>query len=427
MSDPANTSAKLFSGPRYFNVYSQEKGAGVLEQALVVLWFTVTYLPLGQFAPIRYLCILALLGILALDRDRLAPIFLRAWPLFTVPILGILSIGWSPYTGAAIREGILLLLTAITCVVIAGRLTPLQMLRTIWIAGIFATIYSAPHMDRFHIGGLYGSKNQFGAQMLFCLLLSVITFLNEKEAPLLRLIALPFIPICFIFQYMADSATSLIFAILGIIALVGVKVFWSPVSRVRSLAVLVLMGCMGIALILALMVWNMPQNQYVAQFLLLVGKDTTLTGRTEIWHVAEFVSSQNPMFGVGLEGFWQPSTGLAQTLNELQFRDAGTKLTFHSAYWEVRVHLGLVGLGLFVFYLAWSSLRLFGLWFADGSLVHSALVVIVLVNVTMAFTESYLWSTFTTAAYLQGLAGIAPMRLFDPKYVGRARAVTAPA
>lgn len=423
MSESLSASGKLLPGPKYFNVYSREKGAGILEQALVALWFTVTYLPLGQFAPIRYLCILGLLAILALDRNRLAPIFLRAWPLFTVPILGILSIGWSAYSGAAIREGILLLLTAITCVVIAGRLTPLQMLRTIWIAGIFATIYSVPHMDQFQYGGLFGSKNQFGAQMLFCLLLSVITFLNEKETPLLRLIALPFIPICFLFQYMADSATSLIFAVLGIIALVGVKVFWSPVSKVRSLPVVIVMLCLAVGLILTLIVWNMPDNQYVARFLSLVGKDSTLTGRTEIWEVAKLVSAQNPMFGVGLEGFWQPNTGLAQTLNELQFRDAGTKLTFHSAYWEVRVHLGLVGLALFIFYLAWSSLRLFKLWFTDGSLVNSALVIIVLVNITMAFTESYLWSTFTTAAYLQGLAGIAPMRLFEPKFVGRAKAV----
>lgn len=425
MADSVSSAAKLLPGPRYVNVYSREKGAGVLEQVFVTVWFAVTYLPLPEFTALRYLCVLGLLAILVLDRNRLAPIFLKAWPLFTVPILGLLSIGWSPYPGAAIREGILLMLTAITCVSIAGRLTTTQILRAIWLAGIFATIYSAPHMDRFSSGGLYGSKNQFGAQMLFCLLLSLITFLNEKESPLWRMLALPFIPICFMFQLMADSATSLVFAILGIVALVGVKMFWSPVTKVRALPILVIMICLALVLLLALAIWNMPDNQYVAKFLSLVGKDPTLTGRTEIWDIAELVSAQHPLFGVGLEGFWQYNTGMAQTLNELQYRAYGTKLTFHSAFWEVRVHLGLVGLGLFVYYLLWSSLRLFVLWFKDGSLENSALVIIVVVNVTMAFTESYLWSTFTTAAYLQGLAGIAAMRLFAPKFVGRARAVAA--
>ena len=421
MSDFAQSRRGATIEPAYVNVYSAEKGAGVLEQAFVTLWMFIIYLPLDMFSPLRYVCILGFLALIVHDHKRLLPLMVKCWPLFALAIFSLFSVGWSNYPSEALRTGILLLLTPIVSFAIAARLTPLQFLRTVMLAGMLATVCSIPYISFFSFGGLYGSKNLFAIQMLFCFILSLITVFNEKEKPFFRILAIPFVPVCFYFQYLGESATTLVFAIVGGAALIGIKLFWMPVTRVKNLPTLTLLLVAALLLIAVLTIMNLPQNQFMNQFLALVGKDATLTGRTELWEGARLVSEEHPWLGVGLEGFWQADIGSAQTLNENNFKPIGTKLGFHNSFWDVRVHLGWIGLGLFILFVVWTSARMVLLWLADGNLMNSALLIIVAVNLTMGFTESYLWGTFTTSLALQTLAGIAPFRLHDRKLVGRAR------
>ena len=426
MTDHASSRTGATVQPAYVNVYSVDKGAALWEQAFVGLWMFIIYLPLEVFSPLRYLCILGFIVIMAYDYKRLVPFMVRCWPLFAVAIMGLISVGWAPYPTEAFRQGVLLFLSSFVAVVIGVRLTPQQALRVIMFAGMATTIASIPYWGTFASGGPYASKNYFAVHMLFCMLLSLITVLNEKEPVLLRLLALPFVPVCFLFLFLADSATSLVFAVLGGAGLVAIKFFWAPATKVRSLSMIVILFAVAVVLIGALAVFNMPQNTLVERFLGLVGKDATLTGRTALWEGARLAAEQKPWFGLGLEGFWYYDSGAAQTLNENDYKAYGTKLTFHNAYWEVRVHLGYVGLALFLYFIGWTSLRLLYLWFKDGSLVNSALLLLVAVNLTMTFTESLLWGMFTTPVFLQALAGIVPFRLHAPKLEGRARLVPAP-
>ena len=425
MSDSAYARKSSAVEPAYVHLYSVQKGAGWPEQAFVTLWMFIIYLPLDQFSPLRYLCILGFLAIMVHDYKRLMPLLLKCWPLYILAILGLISMGWSPYPSQAMRQGVLLFLSAFVIVVIAGRLTTRQTLRAAMFAGMLTTIIVAPNWATFQYGGEhYGSKNYFALHMLFCMLLSLIAALDDKEAAPIRLLALPFIPVCFLFIVLAESATALVFAVLGGAGLVAIKLFWSPASKVQGLPFLVILLALTAALIGTIVVLNLPQNSFVEWFLDLVGKDPTLTGRTALWEGARLAAQERPWLGVGLEGFWQYDTGAAQTLNINDFKPVGTRLTFHSAYWEVRVHLGYVGLALFVTYLTWTSLRLLVLWLRDGSLLNSALLVLLAVNLTMSFTESSLWQTFTTPVFIQGLAGIAAFRLYDPRLEGRARIVS---
>lgn len=424
MSDYAHSRKGATIEPAYVNVYSADKGAGVLEQAFVAFWMFIIYLPLDMFSPLRYLCILGFIGIMVYDYKRLMPLMLKSWPLFALAIMGLISVGWSPHPSEAMRQGVLLVLSSFVAVVIGGHLTTQQALRAIMFAGMATTLVSIPYTDSFHYGGpFYGSKNYFALHMLFCMLLSLIAVLNEKEALPLRLLALPFVPLCFVFVMLADSATSLVFAVLGGAGLVGIKFFWTPAAKVHGLSVMIILLGFALALTLAIIVVNMPQNTYVEKFLSLVGKDATLTGRTSLWEGARLAAEQRPWTGLGLEGFWFYDSGAAQTLNENDFKPYGTKLSFHNVFWEVRVHLGYIGLAIFLFYLGWTSLRLLYLWFQDGSLVNSALLLLIAVNLTISFTESLLMGTFTTPVFLQALAGIAAFRLYDRKLAGRARIV----
>src|SRR5690606_8326304 len=149
---------------------------------------------------IRYLMVAYFIGIAGMYYRAVLPVVLKAWPLFLLPILGLLSFMWSDYPSEAIRSGVLMLLTPLTIVGIGARLNTRQVLRCLMFAGIMTAIYAVPSISTFAIGGPYGSgaKNLLAIQMLFAMLLSLATALNQKEFLWIRLVAAPFVPICFV-------------------------------------------------------------------------------------------------------------------------------------------------------------------------------------------------------------------------------------
>jgi exopolysaccharide production protein ExoQ len=69
-----------------------------------------------------------------------------------------------------------------------------------------------------------------------------------------------------------------------------------------------------------------------------VGRDTTLTGRTEIWRLA-LATDINPVVGAGYESFW-----VGERLAKLQSNYPGMILNqAHNGYIEIYLNLGLIG------------------------------------------------------------------------------------
>jgi len=79
----------------FANLYSTGRKAPVWEQALVTLWFFVTYLPLDGVTPFRYMLVLFFVGITGVNYRTIMPVILKSWPLFLLPIFGLLSFTWS--------------------------------------------------------------------------------------------------------------------------------------------------------------------------------------------------------------------------------------------------------------------------------------------------------------------------------------------
>jgi O-antigen ligase len=71
-----------------------------------------------------------------------------------------------------------------------------------------------------------------------------------------------------------------------------------------------------------------------------MGKDPTLTGRTEIWSLI-LPMTGNPMFGTGFESFW-----LGERLEKIWKVYWWHPNESHNGYIEVYLNLGIVGLGL---------------------------------------------------------------------------------
>ena len=96
---------------------------------------------------------------------------------------------------------------------------------------------------------------------------------------------------------------------------------------------------------------------YNADLLLsFVGKDATLTGRTDLWLAILDLIKQKPLLGWGYMATWVPTDPQTAAIWE----EFGWPVpNAHSAYLDVTLQLGLVGLGLLltIIAIAWQRAR----------------------------------------------------------------------
>jgi exopolysaccharide production protein ExoQ len=123
----------------------------------------------------------------------------------------------------------------------------------------------------------------------------------------------------------------------------------------------------------------------------LLGRDPTLTGRTEIWNMVLALRT-NPFLGVGYQAFW-----LGDRLAAIVSR-AGFLNEAHNGYLETYLNLGFVGLALlsFVMIFSYRTIRRRLTLFPHFAPLSLAFWVIMLIyNVTeAAFGAGLLWSVF---------------------------------
>jgi exopolysaccharide production protein ExoQ len=82
-----------------------------------------------------------------------------------------------------------------------------------------------------------------------------------------------------------------------------------------------------------------------------LGRDSTLTGRTDVWPAVVEQIGERPLLGLGWNGAWRD--GLPDT--QRMWRAAGFKMYHsHDGYLDMMLQLGLVGLAVLVLALLWA-------------------------------------------------------------------------
>ena len=85
-----------------------------------------------------------------------------------------------------------------------------------------------------------------------------------------------------------------------------------------------------------------------------IGRDLTLTGRTDIWHAASVAVSAHPWFGYGYYAFWLSPDGPAYWVRQA----VGWPVqSAHSGWLETALGVGMTGVALFALSLAATLLR----------------------------------------------------------------------
>jgi O-antigen ligase len=132
---------------------------------------------------------------------------------------------------------------------------------------------------------------------------------------------------------MAHSSTSLVCVMVGI----GVVAFLGlPFVNVRRVDAYLVAG---------VLIFAVAEGLFGVQDLVInqLGKDPTLTGRTEVWQFL-LKADLNPVLGAGFESFWLGDE--AKKLNSMYDSHSVNFNEAHNGYLEIYLQLGLLGMAL---------------------------------------------------------------------------------
>lgn len=264
---------------------------------------------------------------------------------YAVCALVLLSAAWSQLPGQTLRYGVSLASNVLFACICARKLAFDEFFKHLrwtinWMtaaglllaaAGVSVAFYIDP-IDRSNIlgtaliKGLYSHKIYAG---LYCAIGFYLNVLSDRKWERYF-----FAPLCLFGVLVSGSS-------LGLVALaVGCFAWWGLVLLARKklrtpLAILIFVGSSAAAAVIA---------AQLSLILDLLGRDLTLTGRTELWAAAIDFWKVKPSFGWGYAGiFGDDPSAPSAAINQYSHYQAPH---FHSGYLQLLAELGVVGSSL---------------------------------------------------------------------------------
>jgi len=272
--------------------------------------------------------------------SRLGPtlrIMLKQRALLAFAIAAFLSTLWSQDPQLTFRRSITLSLFFAFAWQFVASYQPTDQMRVLLAAGVILALPSAamalvlPQYGLDSGGawrGVFGQKNSLGHAMLF--LFSGLAFRPISSRRELRTAALQAIlPIGLII--LSRSISSLILGIL----LVAVRVCGPSLAKKRRDQLPFLLYATLFGVLAVTLGWE--------TVLFLLGRDSTLTGRTHEWAILSFYAGRHLWLGYGYQAFW---TGTGDSLQAMKIL-GGALHGSDSGFLDTILQLGLLGVGLF--------------------------------------------------------------------------------
>lgn len=303
----------------------------------------------GETPILRLVWLPAYAVILMLAMRRALEI-LRLWPavLICAALVGLCwaSSLWSLFPDVTVRRTIALAISMLFALYLAASFRGPRLLRLLsWsflIMAVLSLLFVAAlpsygiHSD-VNAGmwrGVWYEKNQAG-MMMFTGAVAALSLL-VSGAPGRRL-AIATLLLCTVVMLGSQSKTSLLCLIAGGGAVVGLHVL-RKVGPAAGVA-LAWLGVVGASVVLGAI------TAFKNEFYALLGKDPSLTGRTQIWDAIWRFVDLRPVQGWGYAAFWSPDSAQADWI---RFQNDWPVPSAHHGWMEVLIQLGWVGVALLV-------------------------------------------------------------------------------
>jgi len=318
---------------------SEGESSGSVDYSIMKLLFTVIYFITLYLLILHWKTTLYLLG-----KD-----------VFILILLGITvaSILWSYDPTITKGRVITIIGTSMSGFYLATRYTLKQQIilfgwlfGTIIILSIFFSIGLPKYgiMGGLHAGdwrGIYTHKNFLGKMMVVSAIIFLLLTMEENIKNKSPIYFGLFFSVLLIIMSKASSP-------LINLASISMLLF---IFRIRRLPFEVMVPfIMATGLLLnCFFIWY--QNNPDALFN-LVGKDSTLTGRTELWAVVKEKIAQRPWLGYGYGTFWA-----TDNIDDVRFAVGWPAPHAHNGILDLFLNVGIVGVIVFVFSLCQTSMR----------------------------------------------------------------------
>ena len=211
-----------------------------------------------------------------------------------------------------------------------------------WLSGLLALwvlVKTNPSLDGCWTGVL-GHKNPFSFQMANTASLWILYAFKEKKY---RYLSLFITLIALVALQKGCSGASRILTVV-LISL------WSYLALLKKLPVKWAFFCFILFLVASIGISILVLNNLEAIIVDGLKKDMTLTGRTDFWPlIIDRVNQNNPIFGYGIAGFWQPSRGLDNPAYGIIVAKSGfVPPHSHNGFIDILCEMGWGGLLLFI-------------------------------------------------------------------------------
>lgn len=399
MAEPAKP---RYTHPAWRRAHSLLSHFGQLDMIMLFAWVMSTTMPFGWAQPLRFLAAAYFMGCLIMFGRQTMSTFFRAWPVFMLPILCFISATWAPVASEAVRKGIMMGLTGIAAIYAASRLSGRQVLTIFLIVQGVAAVMSflKPNVVGESWTGIFGQKNYLSGNMMLLHICALGIAFDKGSNRWLRLGAAGMIPLAMLLIYMAKSATITMLMGASTVALVGHAMLWVPAARVRHMRILILLSAITIVLIAAFVLFALMQLDAKSSILQAFGKDSTLTGRTYLWGIAERIMAEKPWTGMGAEGFWRADRGIANSITEYFFYERYVRFSFHNSYLENGVAFGYPGFWATIILATWALWRTGMNWLRNQDAVNAAFFMLAIAIVVRTNAEIDLAQEFMATAFL---------------------------
>jgi O-antigen ligase len=247
----------------------------------------------------------------------------------------VISAAWSIHPDLTFRRGLGCILTILVAAYLAVRFDEKDRMK------LFSFVFSIPALvSLFAIMAGYSelySKNTLGRIMAVGIFVELYLLALGNWRPIWRFGLLSIYLTLLILSHSVTSWLCVMLFLAGTaIYIIGKR------DKLAGLILVIIFACL--LLLLQLGLW------YNADSLLAVfGKNSTLTGRTDIWLATINQIREKPLLGSGYMATWLPTDAATLEIWD-QFRWAIPNA--HSAYLDVTLQLGLVGLGLLLTIIA---------------------------------------------------------------------------
>ena len=277
---------------------------------------------------------------------------LASWPLLLLLLWAYASISWSVSAQDSLIQSVTVTAGAVGAFAAAGIYSWRRMIEiALWMyAGlaVFTVLLalgmpSLGVMQETHIGAWAGpwiEKNSTGRHMAIAITFAMARFAHDPKTRVSSgVLAFLFLAVLLL----STSKTALLTAILGVGMVIAVWI----IRRGAALALVALYGGL-----IAAVAAGAAAFIFREQLVQLMGRDLTLTGRTDIWESVWWRIKERPILGYGFEAFWEgdnPTAPYNWVVQQAGFRPNNA----HSSWLELWLMLGLPGLILQGAYMLW--------------------------------------------------------------------------